>query len=65
MLASLQNQFSNYRTSSLCFDIEQKLLSKLSIVSIPFDILPLKGHVNEADFLGFLHKFDYVFSEKK
>jgi hypothetical protein len=53
MFASLRNQFSNYRTSSLRFDIEKDInieaFDRFASIS-----LPLKGHGNEADFLGFL-----------
>jgi hypothetical protein len=58
MFASLRNQFSNYRTSSLRFDIEKNIIieafdrfASLRFASIS---MPLKGHGNEADFLGFL-----------
>jgi hypothetical protein len=52
MFASLRNKFSNYRTSSLRFDIEKNLIIEafpsLRFASIS---MPLKGHGNEADFL--------------
>jgi hypothetical protein len=53
MFASLRNQFSNYRTSSLRFDIEKNIIIEAfhHLASIS---MPLKGHGNEADFLGFL-----------
>jgi hypothetical protein len=53
MFASLRNQFSNYRTSSLRFDIEKNIIIEAfdRFASIS---MPLKGHGNEADFLGFL-----------
>ncbi len=55
IFASLRNQFSNYRMSWLCFDIEKNIIMEAfhRFASIS---MPLKGHSNEADFLGFLHK---------
>jgi hypothetical protein len=51
MFASLQNQFSNYRTTSLRLDIEKNIIIETfdCFTSIS---MPLKGHGNEADFLG-------------
>ncbi len=42
MFASLRNQFSNYRTSSLCFDIEKKHHYR-SFRSLRFDIHAIKS----------------------
>jgi hypothetical protein len=52
MFASLRNQFSNYRTSSLRFAIEKNIIIEAfdCFASIS---MPLKGHGNEVDFLGF------------
>jgi hypothetical protein len=50
MFTSLRNKFSNYRTSSLRFDIEKNIIiegfDRFASIS-----MPLKGHGNEADFL--------------
>jgi hypothetical protein len=50
MFASLRNKCSNYRTSSLRFDIEKNIIIEAfdRFASIS---MPLKGHGNEADFL--------------
>jgi hypothetical protein len=58
MFALLQNQFSNYQRSSLCFDIEKNIIIKAfdCFASLRFALtsMPLTGHGNEADFLGLL-----------
>ncbi len=64
MFASLRNQFSNYQTSSLRFDIEKKHHYR-SFRSLRFALIsmPLKGHGNEADFLDFCINQSPIFSD--
>ncbi len=51
MFASLRKIFSNYPTSLLRFDIDKNIIIEAydRFASIS---MPLKGHGNEADFLG-------------